>query len=176
MKREEPARSRCPSGLKVGDDDEELQWGAAWWSQLSARLLPGLRRSLSEGFLLLEPRSPRFLSDSTIHRLIRPSLDLKPVPRSPSIQTLRKQLTQEGGSLNQMLLLLNGAKVESSEEQSTGLTSEQQQAPVQSRPVQTGREQLRARPGQQRAEVHLRDQSETCSSADFRAATSGSST
>lgn len=98
--------------------------GAAWWSQLSARLLPGLRRSLSEGFLLLEPRSPRFLSDSTIHRLIRPSLDLKPVPRSPSVQTLRKQLTQEGGSLNQMLLLLNGAKVESSVEQSTGLTSD----------------------------------------------------
>lgn len=124
----EPLRSRCPSELKVGGDDL-LQWCAAQWSKLSASLLSGLRRSLSEGFLLLEPQSPRFLSDSTIHRLIRPTRDLKPVTCSPSIQTLRKQLTQEGGSLNQMLLLLNGTKVESREDQTTGLTSEEQQAP-----------------------------------------------
>lgn len=74
-------------------------------------LFSGLRRSLSEGSLLLEPPSPRFLSDSTIHRLIRPSPDLKPVACRPSIQALRDQLTLEGGSLNHMLLLLNGTKV-----------------------------------------------------------------
>lgn len=102
---------------------------------LSQSLLSGLRRSLSEGFLLLEPRSPRFLSDSTIHRVLHPTLDLKPVPCRPSVQTLRKHLTQEGGSLNQMLLLLNGTKVESSEDQ----TSEDQQ----SRPVQTSPDQSR---------------------------------
>lgn len=76
---------------------------------LSLSPLSGLRRSLSEGFLLLEPESPRFLSDSTIHRLVRPTRDTC----SPSVRTLRKQLTQEGGSLSQMLLLLNGTKVES---------------------------------------------------------------
>lgn len=109
-KAEEPLRSRWPSELKVGGDDDAAA-AAARWSKLC--FLSGLRRSLSEGFLLLEPRSPRFLSDSTIHRLIRPTLDLEPVTCSPSVQTLRKQLTQEGGSLNQMLLLLNGTKVES---------------------------------------------------------------
>ncbi|XP_038558976.1 regulator of G-protein signaling 3-like isoform X3 [Micropterus salmoides] len=74
-----------------------------------------LRRSLSEGSLLQEPRSPRFLSDSTIHRLTRPTtFDLDPVTcpghRPPSIHTLRKQLTREGRSLHHMLLLLNGSK------------------------------------------------------------------
>ncbi|XP_045891764.1 regulator of G-protein signaling 3-like isoform X3 [Micropterus dolomieu] len=74
-----------------------------------------LRRSLSEGSLLQEPRSPRFLSDTTIHRLTRPTtFDLDPVTcpghRPPSIHTLRKQLTREGGSLHHMLLLLNGSK------------------------------------------------------------------
>ncbi|XP_027140241.1 regulator of G-protein signaling 3-like isoform X1 [Larimichthys crocea] len=72
-----------------------------------------LRRSLSEGSLLQEPRSPRFLSDSTIHRLTCPATfdpDPSPAPRRPSIHTLRKQLTKEGGSLHHMLLLLNGTK------------------------------------------------------------------
>ncbi|KAM9391792.1 regulator of G-protein signaling 3-like [Pholidichthys leucotaenia] len=76
---------------------------------------PGvLRRSLSDGSLLREPRSPRFLSDSTIHRLTRPiPLDLDPGsgPLSPSPNTLRKQLTREGGSLHHLLRLLNGTKV-----------------------------------------------------------------
>ncbi|XP_015258044.1 PREDICTED: regulator of G-protein signaling 3-like isoform X1 [Cyprinodon variegatus] len=74
-----------------------------------------LRRSISEGSLLKEPRSPRFPSDSTIHRLILAStfelsntLVSSPCPNSPL--TLKKQLTKEGGSLNQMLLLLNGSK------------------------------------------------------------------
>ncbi|XP_031735058.1 regulator of G-protein signaling 3-like isoform X1 [Anarrhichthys ocellatus] len=81
-----------------------------------------LRRSLSEGSLLKEPRSPHFLSDSThflsditIHRLTRHATsDLDPdtghAPRPPSIHALRKQLTKEGGSLHHMLVLLNGTK------------------------------------------------------------------
>ncbi|XP_078141537.1 regulator of G-protein signaling 3-like [Centroberyx gerrardi] len=70
-----------------------------------------LRRSLSEGSLLQEPRSPRFLSDSTIHRLTRPSgFDPAPRRRPPSPRSLRRQLTREGGSLQQLLLLLNGTK------------------------------------------------------------------
>ncbi|KAM9858670.1 regulator of G-protein signaling 3-like [Aulostomus maculatus] len=56
-----------------------------------------LRRSLSEGSLLQEPRSPCFMSDSTIHRLTYPSFDLGCQPPSP--ETLRKQLTSEGGHL-----------------------------------------------------------------------------
>ncbi|XP_063345087.1 regulator of G-protein signaling 3-like isoform X1 [Pelmatolapia mariae] len=76
---------------------------------------PILRRSLSEGSLLQEPRSPHFLSDSTIHRLTRPvNFDLSPnsspASRAPSPHTLRKQLTGEGGSLHQMLMLLNRTK------------------------------------------------------------------
>lgn len=75
----------------------------------------GLRRSLSEGSLLLESRSTRFLSDSSIHRLTRPTtLDVDPAPHHASINTLRKQLTRKGGTLSHMLLLLNGTKVETS--------------------------------------------------------------
>ncbi|XP_042372153.1 regulator of G-protein signaling 3-like, partial [Plectropomus leopardus] len=72
-----------------------------------------LRRSLSEGSLLQEPRSPRFLSDSTIHRLAGHAtfdVDTGPAPGPPSISALRNQLTKEGGSLHHMLLLLNGSK------------------------------------------------------------------
>ncbi|XP_069581058.1 regulator of G-protein signaling 3-like [Brachyistius frenatus] len=93
------------------DGDEEEGGGAG---ELTFR--PGvLRRSLSEGSLLQEPRSPRFLSDSTIHRLTRPvTFDLNPssgpAPRPPSPRTLRKQLTGESGSLHHMLLLLNDTK------------------------------------------------------------------
>ncbi|XP_041855294.1 regulator of G-protein signaling 3-like isoform X2 [Melanotaenia boesemani] len=74
-----------------------------------------LQRSLSEGSLLQEPRSPRFLSDSTIHRLTRTAnFNFGPssgsVPQPPSPQTLRKHLTREGTSLHHMLQLLNGNK------------------------------------------------------------------
>ncbi|KAM6930849.1 regulator of G-protein signaling 3-like [Xenentodon cancila] len=74
-----------------------------------------LRRSLSDGSLLLEPRSPRFLSESTIDTLTRTTtcdleLGSSPAPALPSPQTLRKQLTREGASLQQLLLLLNGTK------------------------------------------------------------------
>ncbi|KAM8760934.1 regulator of G-protein signaling 3-like isoform 1-T1 [Acanthopagrus schlegelii] len=93
-------------------DEEEEKGGDA--EEFSSYYRPEvLRRSLSEGSLLQEPRSPRFLSDSTIHQLTRPAtfdLDLDPAPRPPSIHTLRKQLTKEGGSLQNMLLLLNGTK------------------------------------------------------------------
>ncbi|AWP07736.1 putative regulator of G-protein signaling 3-like [Scophthalmus maximus] len=74
-----------------------------------------LRRSLSEGSLLQEPRSSRFLSDSTIHR-VSCAVSFDPDPRSGSAplltspHTLRKQLTGQGGSLHHMLLLLNGTK------------------------------------------------------------------
>ncbi|KAM9360742.1 regulator of G-protein signaling 3-like [Symphorus nematophorus] len=98
-----------------------------------------LRRSLSEGSLLQEPRSPRFLSDSTIHRLtcpatLDPDLDLDSALRRPSIQSLRKQLTREGGTLHQLLLLLNRTKVQ---------TRTDENRPEQNRPEQTRKEQTR---------------------------------
>ncbi|XP_028270001.1 regulator of G-protein signaling 3-like isoform X2 [Parambassis ranga] len=99
---EEEEDSDYSENTKGGGDAEELTFRPAV-----------LRRSLSEGSLLHEPRSPRFLSDSTIHRLThRTTLDLDPGPafRPPSPHTLRKQLTSEGGSLHHMLLLLNGVK------------------------------------------------------------------
>ncbi|XP_041643421.1 regulator of G-protein signaling 3-like [Cheilinus undulatus] len=97
------------------DDDEEEQDGGCAQEFVSTHRPEVLRRSLSEGTLMKEPRSPRFLSDSTIHRLTHPAtceLDLAtgPTPRRPSIHTLRKQLTKEGGSLHHMILLLNGTK------------------------------------------------------------------
>ncbi|XP_051250605.1 regulator of G-protein signaling 3 isoform X3 [Dicentrarchus labrax] len=93
------------------DEDEEAEEGGGAEEFISSYRPAVLRRSLSEGSLLQEPRSPRFLSDSTIHRLTRPAtFDLDPDPRPPSIHTLRKQLTREGGSLSHMLLLLNGTK------------------------------------------------------------------
>ncbi|XP_018548258.1 regulator of G-protein signaling 3 isoform X2 [Lates calcarifer] len=94
-------------------DDEEEGGGAEVFSSTYRPAV--LRRSLSEGSLLQEPRSPRFLSDSTIHQLTRlTTFDLDPssdhAPQLPSPHTLRKQLTREGGSLHHMLLLLNGSK------------------------------------------------------------------
>ncbi|XP_028313670.1 regulator of G-protein signaling 3-like isoform X3 [Gouania willdenowi] len=61
----------------------------------------GLHRSLSEGSLLKEPRSPRFLSDSSIHRLTCP------LTSDPSPHTVRKQLTRTDGTLKELLLLFN---------------------------------------------------------------------
>ncbi|CAJ1069353.1 regulator of G-protein signaling 3-like [Xyrichtys novacula] len=97
------------------DEEEEEQGGGGAEEFIPSHRPAALRRSLSEGSLMQEPRSPRFLSDSTIHRLTRPGtfdLDLAtgPAPRRPSIHTLRKQLTKEGGSLHHMMLLLNGPK------------------------------------------------------------------
>lgn len=69
-----------------------------------------LRRSLSDGSLMQEPRSPRFYSDSTIHRLTGPTTFDLDVHQPPSLHLLRKQLSREGGTLHHMLLLLNGTK------------------------------------------------------------------
>ncbi|XP_034397776.1 regulator of G-protein signaling 3-like isoform X2 [Cyclopterus lumpus] len=93
-------------GEEEKSDDEEEEW--TFTSRAAV-----LRRSLSEGSLLQEPRSPRFRSDSTIHRLTRGvTFDLDPgtAPLTPSVHALRKQLTKEGGSLHHMLVLLNGTK------------------------------------------------------------------
>ncbi|XP_019963093.2 regulator of G-protein signaling 3-like isoform X1 [Paralichthys olivaceus] len=68
-----------------------------------------LRRSLSEGSLLREPRSPCFLSESAIH-LLTCSMTSDPDPLPTSPYSLRKQLTSEGGSLHQILQLLNSTK------------------------------------------------------------------
>lgn len=97
--------------MKEEEESDEEEGGG---DEFSSSYRPAvLRRSLSEGSLLQEPRSPRFLSDSTIHRLTHlmtfdPDTGLNSHPPSP--HTLRKQLTREGGSLHHMLLLLNGSK------------------------------------------------------------------
>ncbi|XP_030579555.1 regulator of G-protein signaling 3-like isoform X2 [Archocentrus centrarchus] len=93
------------------DDEEEEEEGTNEFTYRPTVL----RRSLSEGSLLQEPRSPRFLSDSTIHRLTRTvNFDFNSssnlTSQAPSPHTLRKQLTKEGGSLHQMLMLLNMTK------------------------------------------------------------------
>ncbi|XP_074525834.1 regulator of G-protein signaling 3-like isoform X2 [Halichoeres trimaculatus] len=110
-----PLHLNLKENEEVESDDDEEQGGGGAEEFISAHRPAALRRSLSEGSLMQEPRSPRFLSDSTIHRLTRPgTLDLDlatgPAPRRPSIQMLRKQLTKEGGSLHHMMLLLNGPK------------------------------------------------------------------
>ncbi|XP_016898478.1 regulator of G-protein signaling 3-like isoform X2 [Cynoglossus semilaevis] len=98
-----------------GSDDEEEEEGGDTEEFISTYRPAVLRRSLSEGSLLQEPRSPRFLSDSTIHRLTRPlTFDTDPDSgirtQPPSPRTLKKQLTKEGVSLHHMLLLVNGTK------------------------------------------------------------------
>ncbi|XP_035854931.1 regulator of G-protein signaling 3-like isoform X2 [Sander lucioperca] len=109
-------RGRVLLHFNMKEEEEEDSDGDEEEEEFSSSYRPeALRRSLSEGSLLQEPRSPRFLSDSTIHQLTRPAtsdLDLGtgPAPWRPSVDTLRKQLTREGGSLHHMLLLLNGTK------------------------------------------------------------------
>ncbi|KAM4577671.1 regulator of G-protein signaling 3-like isoform 2-T2 [Odontesthes bonariensis] len=93
-----------PFNMKEEESDDEEEGGGAEFPFSHRPAV--LRRSLSEGSLLQEPRSPRFLSDSTIHQLASTG----PAPSPPSPQTLRKHLTREGASLHQLLLLLNGTK------------------------------------------------------------------
>uniref|UniRef100_A0A8C8JWQ0 Regulator of G-protein signaling 3-like n=1 Tax=Oncorhynchus tshawytscha TaxID=74940 RepID=A0A8C8JWQ0_ONCTS len=69
------------------------------------------RRTLSEGSLLQELRSPRFISDSTIHRLDRGHAPPPGGWMRPSPKTLRKELTRNGGSVHQLYMLLSGRKV-----------------------------------------------------------------
>ncbi|XP_020327923.1 regulator of G-protein signaling 3 isoform X1 [Oncorhynchus kisutch] len=69
------------------------------------------RRTLSEGSLLQELRSPRFISDSTIHRLDRGHTPPPGGWMRPSPKTLRKELTRNGGSVHQLYMLLSGRKV-----------------------------------------------------------------
>ncbi|XP_061585593.1 regulator of G-protein signaling 3-like [Cololabis saira] len=98
-----------PHHLSEAEEEEESDEEEELFSHRPA----ALRRSFSDGSLLQEPRSPRFLSDSTIDTLTRTTtydLGLGPGPALPSPQTLRKQLTREGASLQQLLLLLNGTK------------------------------------------------------------------
>uniref|UniRef100_A0A3P9KUD1 RGS domain-containing protein n=1 Tax=Oryzias latipes TaxID=8090 RepID=A0A3P9KUD1_ORYLA len=100
------------------EDSEEEDRGVA--GELAFTCRPEvLRRSLSEGSLLQEPRSPRFLSDSTIHRLTRPAPFEANAPSGfspclPSPETLRKHLTSEESSLIHILALLDGLKGEAS--------------------------------------------------------------
>ncbi|KAK5617293.1 hypothetical protein CRENBAI_008344 [Crenichthys baileyi] len=103
-----------PHHFNMNDEEEEESGEDGDEEEFSCRPVV-LQRSLSEGSLLKEPRSPCFLSDSTIHRLTRTStfdltLTLGTSPCPPSPQTLRRQLTKEGASLHQMLMLLNGSK------------------------------------------------------------------
>ncbi|XP_040898212.1 regulator of G-protein signaling 3-like isoform X2 [Toxotes jaculatrix] len=100
---------------KESDEDEDEEEGGGAKEFTSSCRPSVLRRSLSEGSLLQEPRSPRFLSDSTIHQLTRPATfdpdpGSGPTPFLPSPRTLRKQLTREGRSLYHMLMLLNSTK------------------------------------------------------------------
>nr|XP_014030261.1 unnamed protein product [Salmo salar] len=69
------------------------------------------RRTLSEGSLLQELRSPRFISDSTIHHLDRGNAPPLGGWMRPSPKTLRKELTRNGGSVHQLYMLLSGRKV-----------------------------------------------------------------
>ncbi|XP_065140361.1 regulator of G-protein signaling 3 isoform X1 [Paramisgurnus dabryanus] len=68
------------------------------------------RRTHSEGSLLQEPRSPRFISDQAID-----CIEAKREPQErwavPSPQTLRKELTKNGGSVHQICLLFTGKRV-----------------------------------------------------------------
>ncbi|KAI3372193.1 hypothetical protein L3Q82_007051 [Scortum barcoo] len=149
--------------MKEEKSDEEEEDGGGAEEFISTYRPAVLRRSLSEGSLLQVPRSPRFLSDSTIHRLTHPTtfdLDLDPstgsAPQRPSIHTLRKQLTREGGSLHNMLLLLSGTKVETGQtireqyrSKKQGKTSREQVRPEETKTdqwiaIQTSREQGRS--------------------------------
>ncbi|XP_072243193.1 regulator of G-protein signaling 3-like isoform X2 [Leuresthes tenuis] len=115
--------------MKDGEEESDEEEGGGAEFSFSHRAAV-LRRSLSEGSLLQEPRSPCFLSDSTIHQLTSTG----PAPFPPSPQTLRKHLTREGASLHQLLLLFNGTKGrESRKRQQTKKMTKSLAADVRSR-------------------------------------------
>lgn len=68
------------------------------------------RRTHSEGSLLQEPRSPRFISDQAIH-CMENSREVQQRWTVPSPQTLRKELTKNKGSVHQICLLFTGRRV-----------------------------------------------------------------
>ncbi|XP_017307994.1 regulator of G-protein signaling 3 isoform X2 [Ictalurus punctatus] len=68
------------------------------------------RRTHSEGSLLQEPRSPRFISDQAIHCMDN-SREMQQRWTVPSPQTLRKELTKNRGSVHQICLLFTGRRV-----------------------------------------------------------------
>ncbi|XP_051527915.1 regulator of G-protein signaling 3-like isoform X4 [Myxocyprinus asiaticus] len=68
------------------------------------------RRTHSEGSLLQEPRSPRFISDQAID-CIEAKRETPERWAIPSPQTLRKELTKNGGSVHQICLLFTGRRV-----------------------------------------------------------------
>ncbi|CAL8343616.1 unnamed protein product [Lota lota] len=110
-----PSTRKTQHGVHSTEDEEEEEEEEDMVEECTAPFRLGaprsLQRSLSEGSLLQEPRSPYFLSDSTIHRLTRPLTsepDRDHCPPSP--HTLRRELTREGGSLQQMFQFLNGIK------------------------------------------------------------------
>ncbi|XP_026858843.2 regulator of G-protein signaling 3-like isoform X3 [Electrophorus electricus] len=69
------------------------------------------RRTHSEGSLLQEPRSPRFISDQAIHCLEDGAGETQDRWTVPSPQTLRKELTKNGGSVHHICLLFTGRRV-----------------------------------------------------------------
>ncbi|XP_019900153.2 regulator of G-protein signaling 3 isoform X2 [Esox lucius] len=100
------------------DSDEDLEYRNIGVCSSFRKMVSGNeelmtlhRRTLSEGSLLLEPRSPRFISDSTIHCLDRDHTLTPGGWTCPSPQTLRKELTRDGGSVHQLYMLLSGRKV-----------------------------------------------------------------
>ncbi|KAI4892642.1 hypothetical protein NFI96_021631 [Prochilodus magdalenae] len=68
------------------------------------------RRTHSEGSLLQEPRSPRFISDQAIHCLDS-GRETQERWTIPSPQTLRKELNKNGGSVHHICLLFTGRRV-----------------------------------------------------------------
>lgn len=66
------------------------------------------RRTHSEGSLLQEPRSPRFISDQAIHCMENGREKRWTVP---SPKTLRKELMKNRGSVHQICLLFTGRRV-----------------------------------------------------------------
>lgn len=68
------------------------------------------RRTHSEGSLLQEPRSPRFISDQAIH-CMENGQDAPPRWTVPSPQTLRKELIKNRGSVHHICLLFTGKRV-----------------------------------------------------------------
>ncbi|KAF5904807.1 regulator of G-protein signaling 3-like isoform X1, partial [Clarias magur] len=68
------------------------------------------RRTHSEGSLLQEPRSPRFISDQAIH-CMENGREMEQRWTVPSPQTLRKELMKNRGSVHQICLLFTGRRV-----------------------------------------------------------------